>query len=57
MAHSASGSAILDVVYAFDARPGDERIAQVERAVATFSNLLVAGIYLGLSRPSPLSAR
>ncbi|EKM55875.1 uncharacterized protein PHACADRAFT_209387 [Phanerochaete carnosa HHB-10118-sp] len=41
-----AGSMILDVVYAFDARPGDSRIELVEKAVHTVTNLINAGVYL-----------
>ncbi|GJE96497.1 cytochrome P450 [Phanerochaete sordida] len=42
----AAGSVILDVVYAFDARPGDARIELVEKAVQTSEKLVHAGVYL-----------
>ncbi|GJE96465.1 cytochrome P450 [Phanerochaete sordida] len=42
----ASGSAILDVVYAFDALPGDPRLDLVERAMETLAEILHAGVFL-----------
>ncbi|GJE96511.1 cytochrome P450 [Phanerochaete sordida] len=42
----AAGSVILDVVYAFDALPGDVRIGQIEPAVQTFTALMETGVYL-----------
>ncbi|EKM55882.1 uncharacterized protein PHACADRAFT_209394 [Phanerochaete carnosa HHB-10118-sp] len=44
----AAGSALLDVVYAFDVQPGDPRIELVENAVDTANKLMHAGVYLGL---------
>nr|BAL05118.1 cytochrome P450 [Phanerodontia chrysosporium] len=42
----AAGSSLLDVVYSFDALPGDSRITLVEKAVHTFARLLETGVYL-----------
>lgn len=42
----ATGSSIVDVVYSFDAPPGDPRLEIVEAAMGTASELLHSGIYL-----------
>jgi len=41
-----TGATILDVVYAFDVRPGDPRIELVEKAMHTSMEIITAGVYL-----------
>ncbi|EKM54598.1 uncharacterized protein PHACADRAFT_96498 [Phanerochaete carnosa HHB-10118-sp] len=43
-----TGATILDVVYAFDVRPGDPMIELVEKAVRTATEIMHAGVYLGV---------
>lgn len=47
MNSSLSSSAILDVVYAFDVRPGDPKIQLVEEAVHTITEIS-EGVFLGM---------
>lgn len=41
------GAVILDVVFAFDVKPGDYRIELVERAMAVVNLIVDAGTHLG----------
>ncbi|EKM55870.1 uncharacterized protein PHACADRAFT_144742 [Phanerochaete carnosa HHB-10118-sp] len=41
-----AGAMILDVVYAFDVRPGDPRIELVEKAMRTSMEIVNSGVYL-----------
>nr|AAS88582.1 PAH-inducible cytochrome P450 monooxygenase PC-PAH 3 [Phanerodontia chrysosporium] len=41
-----AGSAILDIIFAFDIQPGDPRIEIVEKGVQTATEFMCSGVYL-----------
>ena len=42
-----ANSTILDIVFAFDVKPGDPRIEQAEEAIRTVNEIVTVGVYLG----------